>query len=331
MIGDGMGLPQIALSYHTIDGNLALSSFPVVGLQKTYSKSHLITDSGAAATAIACGEKTYNNAIGLSADTLPIKNLVEIAEEHEWMTGLVVTSTVVHATPAAFFAHEVYRGFYEQIAADMVESGLDFIVGGGRKYFRDRAFDDRNLLKEFESKGYEVSSFKYQKFKEGLEIEQFVPQIHFTAERDPLPRFQGRKYLPIASREAAKVLDKHAENGFFLLVEGSQIDYAGHSNNLEYLTTELEDFNETIQAVLDFAIDDGETLVIVTADHECGGMSFESKRRGEKLKVQFRSKSHSSQLIPVFAYGPGSEEFRGIYENTDIFHKIAALVGFNQP
>lgn len=325
LIGDGMGLAHVAAAMHDATEPLVLESFPVIGLQKTHSASHVITDSGAGATAMACGLKTYNSAIGMDRDTVPGRNLMEYAQDQGKSTGIVVTSSLVNATPAAFVAHQVYRGFQEAIAADYMKLDLDYIVGGGMVYFTNRFSDERNLWQEFKQRGYLVSSFSKQSFKK---FSTHMPEkaVYFTAHDTPLPYFQGRDYLPQAAEHGIRVLNQNS-NGFFLMIEGSQIDHAGHAKNLGYLLSEMRDFNETLKAVMEFAEQDGETLVVVTSDHATGGLVIENGKPGKsRVRASFSTKHHTADMVPVYAYGPGAEIFSGIYENTDIFQKIR-LVG----
>ena len=320
MIGDGMGIAQISASMYLKKGKHNLEKFPVVGLQKTYSGDNLVTDSAAGATAMACGVKTYNGAIGLDMDSIPVQSILELSKEKGLATGLVVTSTVVHATPAAFYAHQTNRYDNEDIALDFMNADIDFLVGGGKKYFDNRK-DEKNLYKELRNKKTYVSDY----FRENIfDVSIFSKRrfIFFTANEDPVGAGSGRKYLPYISNAGAKFLKKRSDKGFFMMIEGSQIDWAGHAMNAEQLIYEMEDFDETIERILKFAKKDKETLVIVTADHECGGFSILNGSTREELIPAFAFNMHTADLIPVFAYGPQAELFHGIYENTDIYKKM---------
>ena len=321
MIGDGMGITQISAGMYMNGNKLNLERFPVVGLHKSYSSSHLITDSAAGATAFACGVKTYNGAIGVDQDTMPVRSILEIAESKRMATGLIATSTIVHATPASFIAHQKQRKMYEAIAADFMNTEIDFFVGGGKKYFDRRETDDRNLYKELQENDYIVSDY-FQNDLIKSELSQSKNFAYFTADNDPLMVSQGRDYLYAASKMGMAFLRKHSPNGFFLMIEGSQIDWGGHANDSNYIITETIDFDRTIGAVLDFAERDKETLVIVTADHETGGYSIIPGSRMDSLATAFTTDYHTADLIPVFAYGPGARAFSGIYENTAIFKKM---------
>ena len=328
MIGDGMGVTQISAGLYSNRNHLNLERFSVIGLHKSYSGDNLITDSAAGATAFASGVKTYNGAIGVDVDTLPVPTILEMAEAAGMPTGLVATSSIVHATPAAFYAHARYRQNYEEIAADLLNTDIDLFIGGGAKFFERRESDDRNLSDELRERGSDVQSFVDTDIK-GMKVDRAKSLGYYTADSEPLPFSQGREYLVDASRLAVDYLDARDEDnrGFFLMIEGSQIDWGGHSNDSDYIISEMIEFDEAIGAMLNFAQQDGETLVIVTADHETGGYAINNGSEMGRIDGAFTSDYHTADLIPVFAYGPGAERFSGIYENTAIFDKMVQLYG----
>ena len=319
MIGDGMGLGQISAGILYSEHRLNFERFENIGFHKSAAGNDLITDSAAGATAFACGIKTYNGAIGVNMDTIPQKTILEEAEERGLMTGLVATSTIVHATPASFIAHNKSRKNYEEIAADFLNTEIDFFAGGGRKYFNRRG-DDRDLYKELRQKGYFIADFIDGNINE-LDIPMDKKVGYLTADDSPLPVAQGRTYLSDVSMKAIEHLSSD-ENGFFLMIEGSQIDWGGHANNAQYIISEVHDFDKTIGRVLDWAEKDGETLVVITADHETGGFAINKGSTRDSINAAFTSDYHTGTLIPVFAYGPHAHDFRGIYENTRIYQKM---------
>lgn len=328
MIGDGMGLAQITAAMYSNRNRISLEQFPVVGFHKQHSYNDLITDSAAGATAFACGVKTYNNAVGLTHDSIPCYTILEEAEANGLATGLVATSTIIHATPAAFIAHEKSRVFYESIAADFMDVEVDFLVGGGKRYFDRRYNDERDLIWEWKEKGYFVSDY-FQSELHQISINPSRNFVYFTADQQPLGITSGRNYLPFASQLATQFLSKHSQKGFFLMVEGSQIDWAGHANDSKILVKEVLDFDRAINEVLSFARKQGNTLVIVTADHETGGFSLVEGSKIGRINGKFTSNDHTASLIPVFAYGPSSELFAGIYDNTAIHAKMRQALGFD--
>jgi alkaline phosphatase len=328
MVGDGMGLGQITASMYAQRNNTVFDRFPVTGLMTTQSANHLITDSGAGATAFSCGCKTFNGAIGLDAKKHPCPTLLETADSVGMSTGIVVTCSITHATPASFFAHVTERSNMEEIAVWLVQNRIDFLIGGGGKYFNKRTKDKRNLVQEMEKTGYQVSTNRYDSIPKIPGTER--PFFWITSDEEPPSVLKGRTFLPEMTQKGISFIQKRDNSrGFFMMVEGSQIDWAGHSNDKLTLIAEMADFEKAIANALDFAKKDGETLVVVTADHETGGMSILQGSNLDSLDLKFTSKGHTASMIPVFAYGPGADFFNGIYDNTDIFYKIKKAMGWN--
>jgi alkaline phosphatase len=323
MIGDGMGLPDVYAAMTASDIPLNIERCNVTGFQKTFSATDYITDSGAAGTALATGTKTKNGAIGMDSQGNRLKSILEIAEDHGLATGLVSTSSVTHATPASFIAHQSSRGSYEDIAKDFLKTDIDVFIGGGYNHFAKRA-DKQNLIDTLKLRGYEVdTSFNMILKSTAGRLVGFTAPIH-----NPY-RLKGRgDMLPQSSGKAIEILSKN-NKGFFLMVEGSQIDWAAHANSADTLIDETLDFDKAVGVALDFARNDGHTLVVVTADHETGGVTItEGEMETHKVKLSFSTNEHTAVMIPVYAFGPGSEKFTGIYDNTDIFKKIMASFGF---
>jgi alkaline phosphatase len=308
---------------------LALAKFPVIGFHKSHAANELITDSAAGGTAIACGIKTNNGNIGTDENGLPTLSILEELDSINYSTGMIVTSSIVHATPAAFAAHRARREMYEEIALDYLDANVDLLIGGGRQYFQNREMDDRDLVNEFENKGYVVMDQLYttmNKIKWPLDKNL----LYFTADKQPLTVSGGRNYLSFAVRQGVQYLEQKSNKGFFLLVEGSQIDWMNHANDGRGVVMETLDFDRAIWEAIQYANKKGNTLVLVTADHESGGMSIEADSRMNKLKFGFTTNGHTAAMIPVFAYGPGANLFRGIYENTTIYHKMRAALGLKE-
>jgi alkaline phosphatase len=329
LIGDGMGLTQISAAMYSNNNRLALAKFPVIGFHKSHAANELITDSAAGGTAIACGIKTNNGNIGTDENGLATVSILEELDSMNFSTGMIVTSTIVHATPAAFAAHQARREMYEEIALDYLDANVDLLIGGGRQYFQNREMDDRNLINEFENKGYLVMDQLYttmNKIKWPLDKNL----LYFTADKQPLTVSGGRDYLSFAVRQGVQYLEQKSNKGFFLLVEGSQIDWMNHANDGRGVVMETLDFDRAIWEAIQYANKKGNTLVLVTADHESGGMSIEADSKMNKLKYGFTTNGHTAAMIPVFAYGPGSNLFRGIYENTSIYHKMRAALGLKE-
>jgi len=324
LIGDGMGLSQVSSLVYSIDNISAFERFNVIGFHKSYSADDLITDSAAGASAFSIGEKTNNGYLGVDKNNNPKETILETANKQGLSTGMVVSSTIVHATPAAFVAHVNDRNSYEAIAVDLLDSGCDLLIGGGEKYFNRRITDSLNLNEELQRRNYVVTDYFEKDWKEMIipAVDKFV---YFTADGDPLPASMGREYLPKSSIDALNFLNRK-KNGFFLMIEGSQIDWGGHANDYNYVLTEMKDFNSVLNQVLDWAQRDGNTTVVVTGDHETGGLSILPGSVKGKLQTHFSTTKHTGCLIPVYAFGPGAKEFAGIYENTEIYFKLRKLL-----
>jgi alkaline phosphatase len=319
LIADGTGLSQISAIQFYKEGPSNYERFPVVGLIKTSASDYLITDSAAGATAFASGIKTYNGAIGVGPDTMFVPTIVEQISKNGMSTGVISTSSITHATPAAFFAHTESRRSYEKIAEYLVNSPIDFFAGGGLEYFNKRE-DNQDLLPVLLKNGFVIDTVSLKTMN--------TSKQGFLLADDAMPKMlEGRgDFLPKATKLAVNQLSKN-KNGFFLMVEGSQVDWGGHSNESNYLITELIDFDKTLGVALDFAKRNGETLIIVTADHETGGFTLAPEKGNyNKIEPSFSTGGHSATMVPVFAHGPGAELFGGTYENTEIYHKMMRLL-----
>ena len=313
MIGDGMGLTQISSGMYANDNSTALEQFDYIGLSKTASFDKLITDSAASGTAMATGIKTNNKVLGISPDNIHQKSILEICKEKGYKTALIATSSIVHATPASFYAKENSRYNYENIALQLRNHNIDIFIGGGSKYFTTRK-DKRNLINE-------MSEYKFIKSLDELEKSISTKVGYFTYFDEPPSILNGRPAnLDLITRTVLNKLSLN-KSPFIVVIEGSQIDWGGHDNDSKMVLSEFIDFDSAIKEALEFAKNDGNTLVVVTADHETGGMSLNG---GEinNVNIKFNTKSHTGTMVPVFSFGPSSETFSGIYENTQIFYKL---------
>jgi len=324
MVGDGMGPAQVYAGFTARKGQLNMAAFPVTGLVKTYSADNYITDSGAGATAIATGSKTNNGYIAVATTGENLETILEKAEKSGLSTGLVSTSAITHATPAGFIAHTSNRGNMEDIALDFLKTDIDVFIGGGYKNFAHRT-DSMNLIDSLSARGYFVArSLRDVDLPTVNKLAALLADGH-------MPRYSaGRgEMLTEATLIALKMLKKN-KKGFFIMVEGSQIDWGGHDNNLDYVVEEVVDFDNAVGKALEFARKDGETLVIVTADHETGGLVLTGGdiSKGE-VQGSFATKDHSAVMVPLFAFGPGAEEFTGLLNNTDLHHKCMKLLGLD--
>ncbi len=323
LIGDGMGPVQLQVGMLSNKGELNISKATHAGYMTTTSASDFITDSGAAGTALATGKKTYNGAIGVDENGESIPTILEMAKKSGYAVGVVATSSITHATPASFYAHQRHRRYDEAIAMDLVKSGVDVFMGGGRKFFTSRA-DSLNLLDSLVARNYYIADNQEDTKNSGSKKLGW-----FIADEQPASYLDGRgDFLPFATETALEFLSSISERGFFLMVEGSQIDWGGHANSLEYIATEMIDFDQAVGKAIDFAKADGETLVIITSDHETGGITI-TGGTADSLKVNFSTPDHSAAMVPVFAFGPGAELFSGILDNTDIVPRIQKAWGWD--
>ena len=327
-IGDGMGPAQVT-TLTTVKNPSNMERFKVGGLLKTHSADKYVTDSAAGATAYATGYKTNNKFVSVSPGSQPLKTIFEYAEEIGKSTGVVVTCEFTHATPACFVAHSDSRYKYHEIASQFVHSDIDVIMGGAKgmspkdqkEYITDK--DDDYLYRELQQKMTIVTdSSEFRAIKDVDKLAFFYdPQVPGPFDERPLS-------LREMTEKAIEILSKNA-SGFILMVEGSQIDWAAHDNEIDTLIGEIKDFDEAIGAGLDFAKKDKETLIIVTADHETGGLSLRDGSTNDKkiLDVNFAYTHHTAVMVPVFAFGPQAEIFGGIHQNNFVGQK---MIDFNK-
>lgn len=330
LIGDGMGISHITATMIEQDyAPLALERAEYIGLQKTYSANNLITDSAAAGTALSTGSKTYNGAIGVDLTKKSVENIREVAEKLGMATGVVATYAVTHATPASFVGHVENRNDQETIAEQFIYSDIDVFFGGGWRYFADRK-DDRYLIDSLTEHDYVVGT----NFND-IEYLREGKAAVMVAEKGLPSKLNGRgSFLPDATTRALEILTanaKAAKSGFFLMVEGSQIDGEAHGNNIDGVIAEIRDFDEAVRVAFDYADAHAGTLVVVTADHETGGLTIINNNdrfdvAQNPIKYHFSTGGHSGGMVPIFAYGAGADAFSRVLENTDIPHIMKSLL-----
>lgn len=326
MIGDGMSLSHIATLRTVNKGRLNLANAQATGLVITTALDSLITDSAAAATAMSTGHKARYHSLAVDTLDRPYPTIVDYAHSAGLGTGVVSTCRLWDATPAGFLAHSPEREAPLEIVSQFPRSNCDLIMGGGAMAFTGRP-DGRDIFHEMKESGYSVT----RSLDDFERDEQPVRALCVYAEKDvPLPLERG-EMLSRASRLALEHLSTHSPEGFFLMIEGSQLDDYGHSNDLDLLMQETADFDRAIGEVMKWAEADGETLVIVTADHETGGLTLVGGSEEEGRAVgHFSTGGHSGTLVPIYLYGPASDYFTGIYHNTEIYHKMMRLLGLSE-
>ena len=319
-IGDGMGFEKVkaaSLYAYGKTGTLSFEAFPYQGEVTTHSADAPITDSAAAATAMATGSKVNNGVIStaLPGDGHELYTLLECFKDQGKSTGLISTTFLTHATPAAFGAHEPKRGNLAEIGQDYLnQTRPNVLLGGG----------DNGLTEiEAEAAGYTVITDRDGLLS--LDTEN-VDRVSGQFGDTNLPyEFDGLGDLPHLSDMVATGLKILAKNptGFFLMIEGGRIDHAGHSNDIERNVYETLEFSKTVQVAFDWAKERTDTLIIVTADHETGGLQvLENNGRGIFPTVSWSTGGHTTTNIPVYGWGANAACISGVMDNTDFFNVV---------
>lgn len=329
MIGDGMGLAQVTYArlMHNDSGSLlSMETMTSTALVMTQSANSLITDSAAAATALASGYKTNNGMINTLPDGRKVETILEAAKNMGKSAGLVTTTTITHATPAGFGAHVMSRASEADIAPQYLDSKIDVLMGGGKANFIPKSTpgsgrsDERDLLKEASNAGYKVAFTRDDLLntESGKFLGLFEMGYLTTVEPEPSLAEMTSKAIELLSAN---------DKGFFLMVEGGQIDTMCHANDARGALKQTLDFDAAVGKALEFARNRNDTLVIVTADHETGGLSIVAPEQGSgaKLAGKFSSTGHSAINVPLFAEGPSSDRFKGVMDNTNIPKTIASI------
>lgn len=313
LIGDGNGLSQLSAALLANGGTLSLSQLKSIGLIKTQSADDFTTDSAAAATALATGEKTNNRALGVAPNGKALVNLPELLDGRGFHSGLLTTDKITGATPAAFYAHISERDEEETILSQLQQSPLVLIAGGGASYAEDKT---------------PFGPFQRLDTMAHLATTKTAKAVYFLSEHDVPSVHSGRgNALAVLTKNSLSFLAAK-EKPFFLMVEAAQIDSYGHRNDIGGIVSEGLDFDRAISEAIRFADASENTLVIVTADHETSGLSLPQGNLAKKtIEGDFTTFDHTGSLVPLFAYGPKSGVFQGVYDNTEVFHKILQVLG----
>lgn len=320
-IGDGMGVAHVYAGMTVKPQPLFLRMFPFSGFSITNSSDNYITDSAAGGTAIACGVKTNNGMIGVTPDNNPVSSIIELAHNKGLATGVVSTSAVTHATPASFVAHDISRDNYETIAEDFLNGTIDLFIGGGEDHFRNRT-DGRDLALDLVSQGFDVIyNIDDLKASNSDKVAGLLAKVHMPM------KAEGRGGMLVEMVQKAVETLSRDRDGFFLMVEGSMIDMAAHNKDINNVVSEMIDMDEAIGVALEFAKKDRETLIVVTADHETGGLTLTGGDINEHTIVtNFQGTNHTAVMVPVFSFGPGAEKFSGIHDNTFFLDEFINLL-----
>ncbi|MBU4262070.1 MAG: alkaline phosphatase [Proteobacteria bacterium] len=340
-IGDGMGQAQrqaARLSAVGDNGRLAMDDMPATGLLHTAAADNPVTDSAAGATAMACGVKTNVGVIGLDASLIPVATILERAKSQGKLTGLVTTTPITDATPAAFAAHIRDRTLSAEIAVQLLNAEVDVMLGGGEDAFLPtdergcyeepgKRTDNRNIIRGAVNRG---STWVCDAAA--------LAAVDPTSARRLLGLFadQGmtRPFSPSLAEMTQKAIDilTRGPNGFFLMVEAGQIDWAAHTNDAEHAIADTIDLDRAVKIARHYAAKNNNTLIIVTADHETGGMTISRTTMGlngedgpfpmaggGKFYVNWSTIQHTPVDVPVTAMGPGAKLLNGVHDNTFVY------------
>jgi alkaline phosphatase len=309
LIGDGMGLAQIYAGYTANRGALNLFNMKHSGYSKTSSYDSYVTDSAPGSTAFSSGKKTNNRFVGVDNTGKALPLITDLLHDRKKKTAIISCGDITDATPADFYAHQSERSASIGMIKDLAKSEIDILMGAGRNDYNTAL---RSMLPSFN-------------VVNNIDSVQSAFGVRWVVAEDAagLSMLNGRKdWLSRAFDKTISLIGQHKE-GFFLMAEAAQIDYGGHANNISYVVTEMLDFDRLIAKAMAFADSTGETLVIVTADHETGGLTLvDGDYKTGYVSGSFSTGDHTAVPVPVFAYGPMSHLFDGVYENTAVFEKM---------
>ncbi|MCK4835678.1 MAG: alkaline phosphatase [Candidatus Aminicenantes bacterium] len=352
MVPDGMTLSNVTATRIYAFGigqkRLYLETLDQIGYQTTHSLNSMVTDSAAAASAWACGEKFNNGEISYHSETgVSPKTILELARELGKKSGLVATSTITHATPAVFAAHVANRNWQSEIGRQYIsEKDVNVILGGGLNIFQTKMKSDKHshpveLIQQAKENGYTVVLTKKElvNSKKSAKLLGLFNRSALTPSyrKGEVKNADQEPSLAEMTSVALEILERNPR-GFFLLVEGSQIDWANHANNLEYQISEILEFDRAVKVVLDWVNQKKprkeNTLIIIVSDHGCGGFAIKGPmgktltQPGQIVNEGWIWGSHTGEDTIIWSQGPYSRHLGKAIDNTDIFHIMkAALYG----
>lgn len=331
IVGDGMGLAQVAALETARPDTNAFGLFPQTAFVTTHSANNRVTDSAAGGTALFTGHKTNNSSLGMDADSCNVPNFAEKCEAAGLECGIVTLCSFTHATPAAMYAHNITRHDDEGIADDFLSSGLDVVFTGGSGMFAPDENGGNARLDSLKAMGYNVVLNDYSFISS---IPEEWDNIIFLPFKKHFPDTDERRpgMLAECTQAALDILGGNSPDGFFLMVEESQIDFSCHDHLDDGLIKNMEEINSTMLVAKRFADRHPGTLIIVTADHETGGLTLASNdsdfnKADSGIDYRWSTDGHTGVPVPLFAYGPGSEEFHGLIDNTEVHWKVCKLLG----
>ena len=323
-VGEGMGLSQISAAIYSNHNHLELERFPVTGLQKAYTLDNLSTDPVASATMLASGHKTNVGRVWAPHGKKQARTLIQEAESRGMATGLFVNMDLTDAFPLAFLGGVQDFSDRAQAARAYLGIEMDLLMGGGRQYFTGKGAE--SLVEKFQEKGYQVSDYASVEFPK-ITLDLKKNAVFFLSEGTDTTWFHAAENYMAAVRLAALFLKKHNSKGFLLVVGLDQAHLSG-ADQSQQLVSDMLAFDRILGALLDFAEEDGETLLVVTSGHEQGGFAINPGSQMDTLLTEFNTGRPTAIMLPVFAYGPGSEWFSGMYENVAIHKFIRRALGW---
>jgi alkaline phosphatase len=330
ILGDGVGLNHIVASRLMLygpDGRMYCERLPVTGLSNTSpDDDSYITDSGAGGTALSVGFKTNKKMIGMTKDSIPKTSIAELMKKNAYSVGIVSTGQLADATPAAFTVKSPSRYLMSQIAGNMSKTDFNILFGGSAKFY-EKDSNGKNAVDYATERGYEVCKTKSEFLNS--KSEKILALIDSM---DILNRVYDKNSLPTIAEVTKKSIELLSRNnkGFFLLIEEDGTDEASHNHDILGLKTQMKQMDDAIKVAVEYAQKDANTLVIVAADHETGGLNInKASKKTHKLIVSWATGDHTAQPVPVYSIGPFSYLFTGLYENTQIPRKIAEAFKLN--
>jgi alkaline phosphatase len=320
-VADGAGLGHWTVARVAI-GRLAVDDFEAFGLVDTRGSNHLVTGSAPAATAYATGTRTVMRALGLGPDSQPRPTVLEVGMERGMASGLITTTALTDATPAAFCTHYPARDHLE-VARQMARHDITVLMGGGRSFFRLASTDTtESVLAQLRARYTYVESAAELT---SLSLDTVSTLLGLFSERD-MPLAGARApTLAGMTQTALEILDRDPD-GFFLMVENEETDTQAHHNEpFDIIAAEMRAFDEAIEVAVAYRRRHPETLIVVLGDHETGGLAVHTDSTGAPT-LRYTTGGHTAALVPIFAVGPGNEQFGGLLSNERVGQRLLEMV-----
>ena len=320
LIGDGLGLNQATAAYYANKNQLTIFNINDIGFQVNNALGAFTTDSAAAGSALATGEANANRHISSTVDGQDIPSLSDFFDQKNYSVGVLTLGNIADATPAAFYGHNVERDNADEITRYLLKGHVDLLCGSGMRELTRRK-DGVDLVGDLKKAGYAFIS-------DASEITDQKGKVICIDERmDKAVEESTMNFLADATKDAIEYLQTQSDKGFFIMVEGAKIDYAGHAKSVPGSIIETFSFDLAVAEALKFADQNGETLVVVTGDHETGGLVLlDGDEQTGRVMGVYVTNDHTPAMLPVYAYGPGAEKFTGVYRNTEIARRIKSMI-----